>query len=276
MNLETIKHHWHQIQDSLIAFNSQFKIQAIMTSLVWLISSFILASLLSRFTAQALKNHISQHHTMVMRRMTFYLILLTGAMMLAKHLGFDLTTLWAGAGIGAAAVAFASQTGISNVISGFFLIGEKPFVIGDTLCINEIIGDVLSIGLLSINIRTRDNTLVRIPNEMLLKSQFQNLSRFPIRRVEIRFKIHYQEDFGKIKNLLLNLASEHSLCLETPSPELVCLEFSDVGLLIQLAVWAKQSSVFDLKTELMAQIQDKLKGQKIDLPTNYFVQDKSA
>lgn len=274
MNLDTLKHVWYQIQELMVGFNSRFKIQTIVTSLTWLILSFMLASLLSRFASQALKNHISEHHAMVMRRMSFYLILLTGAMMLAKHLGFDLSTLWAGAGIGAAAVAFASQAGISNVISGFFLIGEKPFVIGDTLAVNEVVGEVLSIGLLAINIRTKDNTLVRIPNEMLLKSQFQNLSRFPIRRIEIRLKIHYQEDFSKIKTLLLNTAMEHPLCLETPSPELVCVEFSDVGILLQLAVWAKQSSFFDLKTELIAHIQQKLRGHKIDLPTNYLIPHK--
>ncbi|MFM8454733.1 MAG: mechanosensitive ion channel family protein [Gammaproteobacteria bacterium] len=273
MDWDQIRHFWHQIQDLLINLNSELKIPTILRILLYSLLGFIVASVFSKLVTYATKNHISAHHSMLSRRVTFYAILLITIMLIAKHLGFDLSTLMAGAGIGAAAVAFASQTGISNVISGFFLIGEKPFIIGDVLQINDVLGEVLSVGLLSISIRTRDNTLVRIPNEMLLKSQFQNISRFPIRRLDIRFKVSNKEDIAQLREYLLELAAQNSLCLETPNPELQFVEFSDIGLLLQFSVWAKQSSFFDLKTELLIQIQEKLKQENIDLPTCYLYQN---
>ena len=79
---------------------------------------------------------------------------------------------------------FASQTSVSNIISGIFLISEQPFQVGDLIKVGETKGVVLSIDLLSIKLRTFDNQLVRIPNENLIKNELSNITRFPIRIVE--------------------------------------------------------------------------------------------
>ena len=82
------------------------------------------------------------------------------------------------AGLLTVALGFAAQTSASNLISGLFLLGERPFVVGDVIRLaSGITGEVVGIDLLSVKIRTFDNLLVRVPNETLLKSELTNLTR---------------------------------------------------------------------------------------------------
>ena len=70
------------------------------------------------------------------------------------QLGFSLTPLLGAAGIVGIAVGCASQTSVSNVISGFFLIAEESFQVGDVVSIGDVTGFVLSVDILSVKIRT--------------------------------------------------------------------------------------------------------------------------
>ena len=77
---------------------------------------------------------------------------------------------WGTAGIAGIAIGFASQTSVSNIISGIFLISERPFSVGDQIQVGTTKGIILSIDLLSVKLRTFENQLIRIPNESLIKS----------------------------------------------------------------------------------------------------------
>ena len=114
------------------------------------------------------------------------------------ELGVKLTALLGAAGIVGIAVGFASQTSVSNIISGLFLISEKPFAIGDVLKVGGTTGIIQSIDLLSIKIRTFDNLFVRIPNEKILSSEVTNITRFPIRRMDIVFQVDYGQDLARV------------------------------------------------------------------------------
>lgn len=227
----------------------------------------ILITLVARwFVGKITEKNISAHHAMLFRRITLYLGLVISILMPLKAIGFDLTIFGVAAGFITAAVAFASQTSISNFLSGVFLLAEKPFVLGDFICINDMLGEVLSIDLLSIKIRTRDNTMVRIPNENLLKSQFRNVSRFPIRRFDVKFRVYFDEDLVKLQQILLDLTKEEPLCLVNPAPELSFLEFGESGIQLMFSVWGKQSTYTELQTRIQSQIQNALKKHKVSLP----------
>ncbi len=71
-----------------------------------------------------------------------------------RELGFKLATLLGAAGIAGVAIGFASQTSLSNIISGIFLVWEEPFQIGDVLQVGSTSGVVQSIELLSTKLRT--------------------------------------------------------------------------------------------------------------------------
>jgi len=133
-------------------------------------------------------------------------------------MGFQLSVLLGAAGILSVAIGFASQTSASNLISGLFLIGEGPFAIGDFIRVGTTEGEVLSIDLLSVKLRTPDNLFVRIPNEQLIKSEVVNLTRFAIRRLNLAVGVAYKEDIPRVRHILMQVATDNPLCLNEPAP----------------------------------------------------------
>lgn len=224
-----------------------------------MIGGVILTLYLCRIIGKISARHISAHHSQIIRRVVFYAGLALAIILPLNTFGVNVTALLSAAGIAAgimtAAVAFAAQTSISNFLSGVFLLAEKPFQIGDYIEINNQLGEVLSIDLLSVKIRTKDNILVRIPNELLLKSQFNNVSRFPIRRCDIQLKVAFHADLQKVQRILFEVAKQNPLCLVSPAPELSVLRLGDSSVSLQFAVWGKQSSYSSLETNIQLAIQ---------------------
>ncbi len=230
----------------------------------------LLLTLIARwFVGKISENQFSAHHAMLFRRITFYLGITLSLIVPFKESGLDITALLGAAGIATAAIAFAAQTTISNFLSGVFLIAEKPFEIGDTIQLSDMMGEVLSIDLLSVKLRTKDNTLVRVPNETLLKAQFKNVSRFPIRRCDIKIRVSFDEDLAALKKILLDVADKNPLSLASPAPEVVFLEFGESAILIQLSAWVINRSFNDLLTNLQMEIQAAFQTHNIKLPETY-------
>ncbi len=222
---------------------------------VYIIVGIMATLYFSWLMGKMLEKHLSAHHSQLLRRVIFYLGLGLSLLIPLKAAGFNISTFVGAAGILTAAVAFAAQTSISNFLSGVFLIAEKPFEIGDLITFNDVVGEVLSIDLLSVKLRTKDNTFVRIPNESLLKSQFKNLTRFPIRRFDIKIRFNSTEDLAKVKKILMEVARQNPLCLVSPAPELAFLEFCDSTVLLQFSVWGKQISYSSFQTNIQMDIQ---------------------
>jgi len=183
-----------------------------------------------------------------------------------REFGFKLTTLLGAAGIVGIAVGFASQTSVSNIISGLFLITDQAFEINDVISVGNTTGVVLSIDLLSVKLRTFDNKFVRIPNETLIKNELTNITRFPIRRVDIPVGVAYKENIGKVRDLLLDIAKQEPLCLNEPEPMVIMTGFgsSSVGLL--LLVWAVKTDWLKVNNAITETIKNRFDEEGIEIP----------
>jgi small-conductance mechanosensitive channel len=183
-----------------------------------------------------------------------------------QELGFSLTPLLGAAGILGIALGFASQTSVSNVISGFFLMGEQPFVVGDAIEIGTTRGIVLSIDMMSVKLRTFDNRFVRIPNENIIKSDVVNLTRFPIRRVDVKVGVAYKEDLERVREVLFRVARDHPLCLMEPEPLLIFEGYGDSSLNYLFAVWATKENWLEFKTSIHETIKAAFDAEGIEIP----------
>ena len=164
---------------SLTSFLAEIPSHSVVFAVVLLLAGLILSKVVSSGLVRALANQTTPHQSMLVRRTSYYLILGLFVVSALIEIGFDMSLLLGAAGILTVALGFASQTSASNIISGLFLIGEKPFEIGEVIRIGGTTGEVISIDLLSVKLRTMDNLYVRIANENLIKSEITNLNRFP-------------------------------------------------------------------------------------------------
>jgi len=164
------------------------------------------------------------------------------------------------------ALGFASQTSVSNVISGLFLIAERPFVVDDLIEVGGVTGRVVSIDTLSVQLRTFDNRMVRIPNETLVKSQMINITRYPIRRVDVRIGVAYKEDAAHIRALLLDIAEQNPTCLMEPEPVVIFDGFGESSLNFLFGVWATQQNFLKLKNGIQEDIKARFDAEGIEIP----------
>lgn len=212
------------------------------------------------------KKRSSAQTLMLLKKGIVYFGYIVILMMCLKELGFHITTLLGAAGIAGVAIGFASQTSLSNLISGLFLVAEKPFMVGDVLKVGDITGVVQNIDLLSVKIRAFDNTYVRIPNEDLIKSRFTNITRYPIRRLDIEVGVAYKEDIPKVLKLLEEIARDNPFCLDEPKPLILFKGFGSSSLDFLFGVWFAKEDVLELRNTIHRDIKARFDAENIEIP----------
>jgi len=247
-------------------FLSQEGVVSLLRALVIVAAGIVLARLVSLALRRAFRGSASPHVTMLVQRGVYYILLALFIIWALYELGFNLGVLLGAAGILTIAIGFASQTSMSNLISGLFLIGEKPFQVGDIIKIDQTVGEVLSIDLLSVKLRTFDNTYVRIPNETIINSQVSTLTRFPIRRIDLQIGVAYKEDMARVQQVLFDVADRNPLCLEEPRPLFIFEGFGDSALDLQFSVWVRRDEYLTLKNQIQMEIKTAFDQEGIEIP----------
>lgn len=238
----------------------------VIRALLIVFGGFVFGRLLSSFLVRAMRTSLDPHRLMILRRGSYYAILalfLTAALI---QLGFDLGILLGTAGVLTVALAFASQTSMSNLISGIFLIAENPFQVGDLVQFGTTVGEVLEIDLLSVKLRKFDNTFVRLPNELLIKSEFWTLTKYPIRRLDLQINIAYREDITRVHDILMEVADQNPLSLEEPQPLFIFKGFGDSALQVQFSVWVLKENFILLRNSIYEEIKEAFDAAHVEIP----------
>ena len=217
-------------------------------------------------SAKTFLKRLSEHSRLIIRNILLY----TGSTILVitvlRQIGLDVSTLLGAAGIIGVAVGFASQTSVSNVISGIFLLSERPFEVGDVIKVGDTTGIVSSIDLMSIKIRTFDNLFIRIPNQMVLNTEVTNITRFPIRRMDFTFQVAYKEDLERVRKVLLELVEANPYALKEPEPLWILQGFGESGINVLLGVWFQKQDFLNLKNSLFQEIKERFEREHIEIP----------
>jgi small-conductance mechanosensitive channel len=117
------------------------------------------------------------------------------------NLGFNITALLAGLGIGGVAVALAAQNILGDLFASLSIVLDKPFVIGDFIIVGEQLGTVEHIGLKTTRIRSLGGEQVVFSNTDLLNSRIKNYKRMNERRVLFTFGVVYQTSHEKLQKI---------------------------------------------------------------------------
>ena len=182
------------------------------------------------------------------------------------ELGFGIAPLLGAAGIMGIALGFAAQTSVSNIISGFFLMAEQPFMVDDIIQLGTTVGRVQSIDMLSVKLRTFDNKFVRIPNESIIKTEVTNITRYPIRRVDVAVGVAYRENVERVRRVLLEVAKANPLCLMEPEPVVLFDAYGESALNFSFRVWATRENWLELKNTIHEDIKERFDEEGIEIP----------
>jgi small-conductance mechanosensitive channel len=245
---------------------SEETVHQIIRVLLIIVISIPVLLLLRGWARRFFTKKYASHYGMLAGKVVFYTGIILMIITVMGQLGISLAPLLAGAGIVGVALGFASQTSVSNIISGLFLIAEQPFKVDDIINVSGTIGIVMSIDVLSVKLRTFDNMFVRIPNETIIKTQVINLTRFPIRRFNAKVSVAYKEDIEKVREILMEVAEKNQYSLSEPEPQIIFEAFGTSSIDLDFRIWAPVDEWIFLKNTIQEEIKKRFDEEGIEIP----------
>ncbi len=225
----------------------------------------IARTLFKRYYAPTLPEHSAKN----LGKLIYFGIIILAFLVFTQSQGIDLSGIAVGAGIFAIVIGFATQSVVSNLVSGIFLMIEKPAKQGDSIELpdHNIAGTVLDIGTFSSQIRKFDGTIIRVPNETLFTSNIRNLTYSQVRRSEGIVGIAYSEDIDKaipaIKNEIRNTMP---FVLQDPEPEIRVKELGDSSVNLEILVWHPKEDWGKVQPSLLKVAKQGLDKAGIEIP----------
>ncbi len=173
-------------------------------------------------------------------------------------------------------LGIAMKQTISNIANSFLLAIDRPFEVGDRIEIEGNMGTVVSIGVLSTKLLTRDEKLLIIPNNTIVYTDIVNHARgggegiASRKSLVIDIGVSYDEDVDHVKYTLLKLARESPHCLDKPEPRVLVNELDEFTKNFRLFAWVENyNEEFVAKDWILKSIDENFnsEGISISFPT---------
>ena len=254
---------------------SEIQIVGELTVLSLLIGGIIMAAglivakitklLFQKYYAPTLPKDTAQN----LSKLIYFGIIIISFLIFTTNQGIDLSGLMVAGGIFAVVIGFATQSVVSNLISGIFLMIEKPAKHGDTIQIPDmnISGTLLDIGTFSSRIRKFDGTIIRVPNEKFFTNNIRSLSSSTVRRAEVMVGISYKDDIERAISVIKNeIKITMPFVLLVPEPEFRIEELGDSSVNIQVLVWHPRDDWSEAQPILLTTVKRALDNAGIEIP----------
>lgn len=171
-----------------------------------------------------------------------FTVLVLGLVMAVSQLGVNVGAALAGIGVIGIAVGLAAQDSVGNMIAGFLILWDKPFLVGDMVEAQGRYGEVANITMRTTRIRTPDNTYLVLPNRMMIEDCLVNHSMLGRMRVQVPVGIAYKEDIREARAVILETVRSLEGLLREPEPDVVVTELGDSSVNLSVRVWTEDAA----------------------------------
>jgi len=196
-----------------------------------------------------------------------YGILLMGLVSGLAAAGINTSALLASLGIAGFTIGFAAKDAFSNLISGFLIYLDRPFVIGDLVEIEDNYGTVDQITLRSTRIITSDGKMLAVPNADIINKTVASYTNFPHLRLDIEATVGVDEDLNRVREVLLDQVTQDSSFLLEPQPRVMITQLNDYNIAVELQVWLEnEREHVDQRSALRERVFNALHAANIDMP----------
>jgi len=169
---------------------------------------FLIVKLLKSRMPENADNAITFTGKNIIHFTAFSLIWLIVFLLCLDNLGFNVTALITGLGVGGIAISLALQNVFADLFASFSILLDKPFLEGDFIVIDDYLGTVEKIGLKTTRVRSLGGELIVVPNKELVESRIRNYKQMYNRRILFEIGVVYetsQEDLQAIPEIIQNI-----------------------------------------------------------------------
>ena len=225
----------------------------------------LLSKVLSIYLRRSLKEKVSTDRLQIISKTIYYGFLGVAVIASFPLLGINPSGLLVAGGIVGIIIGFASQSIVGNLISGIFLMMERPIKIGNSVRIGEYSGMVEDIRIISTSLRTWDGLYVRIPNEKVFTDSITNYVAHAARRFGYVVGIRYSDDADTAISIIRYLIENHPMALKNPQPQIFVDNLGDNAVNIIVRIWAPSQEWYALKMEMLWRIKKALESEGIEI-----------
>ncbi len=239
----------------------------------WMRAALNISSLLLRTLGGEARFNLIESRTVPLFDLTAKLLtILVGSYVLLLIWGVNPVGWLASAGIVGIAVGFAAKDTLANLFSGFFIVADAPYKIGDYINLDTgERGKVTAIGLRSTRLLTRDDVEITIPNGVIANAKIVNESAGPHLKIRNRIQVGvaYGSDVDRVCEILLELGRAHEEVCADPEPRVRMRGFGASSLDFELLVWIEHPEYRGrLAHDLYMRIYKRLAEEDIEIPYN--------
>ena len=236
------------IGTSIIFFGNDAIRRVFDNALFWFYYGFLISASYTsiKFFFEWYENQLDEEESRVavflpiLQRFAMVLFIILAAVILLDQLGVNVTGLAAAAALIGLAIALAAQDIIGDLISGYVILIDRSFRVGDRINIpgQDAWGDVVEIGTRTTRIRTRDNNLVIIPNSEMADGQILNYTfPDPNYRLQSDIGIGYGQDLDRIRQVLGDAVRSVDEVLKDQPIQVLFIEFAPATMTIRVRWW---------------------------------------
>jgi small conductance mechanosensitive channel len=236
--------------------------------LVVVLASWILALLISKAVRKAVIR--IEGATELLKdfivNITRKLIFIVGFVVALSMLEINIGPLLAAIGAAGFIIGFALQGTLSNFAAGIMILIYRPFDVGDLVDISDTTGTVDAMTIVSTTLKTIDNQIVVLPNNMIWGDKIINITGSDIRRVDMVFGIGYSDDIAKAQKILEEILLNHEATLKDPEPMVKVHELGDSSVNFIVRPWVKTEDYWDVYWDVTRKVKERFDAEGVSIP----------
>jgi MscS family membrane protein len=259
-----IRHSWMQILHSL------FFVSAVLLVTLAVVRSYaILLEWYARPGRTLNASQLASEFRPLFSKLGTVFVAMISVIVVLQHFGVNVQSLVVSLGVGSLAVGLAAQDTLANMFAGFTIMADRPFRVGDRIQLSTgETGDVQSIGMRATLIKTMDETILVVPNSLLVKERLVNLSG-PTRHITTRIPVvvAHGSDLDRVRHILLAAAGACPFVDGERPPQVLITKIADFSVHCLLVFWVRDYTEQGQATSMIyEEIHRRLAQAGVELP----------
>jgi MscS family membrane protein len=204
------------------------------------------------------KGEVDEHLIVFMRKGIRVFVVLIAVLVTADNIGFRVTGMIAGLGVGGAALALAAQGLIANLLGTFEIVGDKLFRAGDRIQFDQFDGFVQEVGLRSTKMRALTGEQIITPNRKMAEAQIRNFSRNGLVRTTLVVGLVYETTHDNVQKAIQILEAMIKERSDVDSHQIYLKHLGAYSLDLEAVMWARYATYIEYN-RLMGEINLEIK-----------------
>lgn len=263
------------LDDTWMTATSNFKASGpdLLLNLLIFITVLLVFRILARVTRRLVRAAIERSRIAMSNLLKNMFVSLSGGSVMAigilialAFIGISVTPMLAGLGVAGFIIGFALQDSLRNFAAGAMILIYRPYDVNDFVEITGASGLVKAMNLVTTTIVTFDNQTLVVPNQKIWGDVIKNVTAQKQRRVDLQFRIGYDDDVELAERILSEIVTAHAKVLKDPEPVIRLHSLGDSSVNFIVRPWTKSDDYWDVYWDITREVKLRFDREGISIP----------